>query len=95
MTTAPVTSPVTSPGTSPITSAEPLIRVERGSADPAELAALTAVLLQRVAHHQVCAEEPCTPSPRWSRSGTRHTAGTPLSWRSAHLRNTARRPWLG
>ncbi|MFG2943274.1 acyl-CoA carboxylase subunit epsilon [Streptomyces sp. NPDC048282] len=74
---------------------EPLFRVEKGTVGPAELAALTAVLLQRVAHHQVCAEEPCAQSPRWSRSGTRHTADAPLSWRSAHLRNTARRPWLG
>ncbi|MFD5268546.1 acyl-CoA carboxylase epsilon subunit [Streptomyces sp. NPDC058335] len=90
MTTAPF-SPF-----SPSTSSEPLIRVEKGSAGPAELAALTAVLLHRVAYGaDAGAEESRAPAPRWRRAGTRHAAGTPLSWRSAPVQDAARRPWQG
>ncbi|USQ84469.1 acyl-CoA carboxylase subunit epsilon [Streptomyces phaeoluteigriseus] len=82
----------------PFASSEPLIRVERGTAGPAELAALTAVLLHRAAYGAdaaAVAEECRAPAPRWRRAGTRHAAGTPLSWRSAPVRDAARRPWQG
>jgi hypothetical protein len=86
MTTAPFTAPSTAP--------EPLIRVEKGSVDPAELAALTAVLLHRGAY-DVCADEGQASAPCWSRAGTRHATGSALSWRAAHIRDAARRPWQG
>ncbi|WP_432020701.1 acyl-CoA carboxylase subunit epsilon [Streptomyces sp. 1222.5] len=80
----------TAPSVSPFASHEPLIRVEKGSVDLAELAALTAVLLRRVTY-DVCADEGRPSAPRWSRAGTRHQAASPVSWRSAHVRDTARR----
>jgi hypothetical protein len=80
--------------TAPSVSPEPLIRVDKGSVDPTELAALTAVLLHRIAH-DVGADERQALAPRWSRAGTRHLAGSPLSWRSASVRDAARRPWQG
>ncbi|AEW96727.1 MULTISPECIES: acyl-CoA carboxylase subunit epsilon [Streptomycetaceae] len=40
------------------TPAEPLVRVERGHAEPEELAAITAVLLARA-----CAARPARPEP--------------------------------
>ncbi|MFC5216524.1 acyl-CoA carboxylase subunit epsilon [Streptomyces coerulescens] len=93
MTTTPFASSLTSPVTSTFTSIEPLIRVEKGSAGPAELAALTAVLLHRVAYDACAYDARQAPAPRWNRAGTRHAAGSPVSWRSAHLRDSARRPW--
>ncbi|WP_328551597.1 MULTISPECIES: acyl-CoA carboxylase subunit epsilon [unclassified Streptomyces] len=77
--------------TAPFASPEPLFRVEKGSAGPSELAALTAVLLHRAAC-DVRADECRTQAPRWSRAGTRPMAGSPLSWRSAPGREDARRP---
>ncbi|MFC8433073.1 acyl-CoA carboxylase subunit epsilon [Streptomyces sp. NPDC057253] len=89
MTIAPFAAPSL---TGPSTSGEPLIRVERGSAGPAELAALTAVLLHRVAYGACADDARLPPAPRWSRAGTRHTDSSPVSWRSAHLRDSPRRP---
>ena len=77
--------------TAPFAAPEPLFRVEKGTAGPAELAALTAVLLHRAAH-DVCADEGRAPAARWSRAGTRPAAGSPVSWRSAPVRGAAHRP---
>ena len=98
MTTAPIASFAPLASLASLASSEPLIRVEKGSAGPAELAALTAVLLHRAAYGagaDACAKESRAPAPRWRRAGTRHAAGTPLSWRSAPVRDAARRPWQG
>ncbi|MFE2266935.1 acyl-CoA carboxylase subunit epsilon [Streptomyces griseosporeus] len=65
-------------------SAETFLRIEKGSPDAAELAALTSVLLARAAALAVAGEEP-EETPRrvagWRRLERRTRAGTPRSWR--------------
>ncbi|MET9075764.1 acyl-CoA carboxylase epsilon subunit [Streptomyces sp. NPDC004232] len=70
----------------------PVLRIEKGSPDATELAALTAVLLARAAAvnpEQEHAEgpEPARRTARWRRLERRTRAGTPRSWRDdAHRR---------
>ncbi|MFF3333585.1 acyl-CoA carboxylase subunit epsilon [Streptomyces sp. NPDC002888] len=64
------------------TSFAPLIRVEKGTPDAVELAALTAVLLGRCAGASQEPEDPARTVARWRRA--EHSSGrpTPRSWRA-------------
>ncbi|SEN99726.1 acyl-CoA carboxylase epsilon subunit [Actinacidiphila rubida] len=62
------------------TSAESIVRVERGHADPEELAALTAILLARAAAGE---PEPATPARStagWRRLERSRGFRAPHSW---------------
>ncbi|MFH8937571.1 acyl-CoA carboxylase subunit epsilon [Streptomyces griseosporeus] len=65
-------------------SAETFLRIEKGSPDATELAALTSVLLARAAVLANAGEE-TEQTPRrtagWRRLERRSRAGTPRSWR--------------
>ena len=77
---------VLEPTTTPATAPAALIRVERGSLDDDELAALTAVLMARAAAAQP-AEQPRfahgsrTPQARWRRLERVTGYRSPVSWR--------------
>jgi hypothetical protein len=67
------------------TAAATLVRVEKGHADPEELAAVTAVLLARAAatagHHRAAgAVRPSRSAARWRRLERRPAFRAPHSW---------------
>ncbi|MER6394598.1 MULTISPECIES: acyl-CoA carboxylase epsilon subunit [unclassified Kitasatospora] len=66
-------------------SAEPLVRIVRGSLDDEELAALTAVLLARAAAAQqaAAAAAPIEPIASWQRLERRPAYYSPVSWQQA------------
>ena len=65
-------------------SAEPLIRVTRGTLTDEELAALTAVLLTRAAAAQhAAAPAAIEPIARWQRLERRPAYYSPVSWQQA------------
>ncbi|MFE2721456.1 acyl-CoA carboxylase epsilon subunit [Kitasatospora sp. NPDC059327] len=66
-------------------SAEPLVRIVRGSLDAEELAALTAVLLARAAAAQqaAAAAAPIEPIANWQRLERRPAYYSPVSWQQA------------
>jgi acyl-CoA carboxylase epsilon subunit-like protein len=65
-------------------SPESLLRVEKGHAEPEELAALTAVLLARAAavagHHRAAAARPHRNTARWRRLERTPGFRAPHSW---------------
>jgi hypothetical protein len=65
--------------------AETLVRVEKGHAEPEELAAITAVLLARAKAEDASATS-CSPPPRstagWRRLERQSGFNAPHSWRS-------------
>ncbi|MFJ9840717.1 acyl-CoA carboxylase subunit epsilon [Kitasatospora sp. NPDC101155] len=65
-------------------SAEPLVRIVRGSLSDEELAALTAVLMARAAAaQQVAAIAPIEPIASWQRLERRPAYYSPVSWQQA------------
>ncbi|MBO1414602.1 acyl-CoA carboxylase epsilon subunit [Streptomyces sp. FH025] len=65
-------------------SAEPLVRIVRGSLSDEELAALTAVLLARAAAgQQAAAIAPVEPIATWHRLERRPAYYSPVSWQQA------------
>ncbi|MEV7778203.1 acyl-CoA carboxylase subunit epsilon [Kitasatospora sp. NPDC088351] len=65
-------------------SAEPLVRIVRGSLDAEELAALTAVLMARAAAQQAAAAvAPVEPIASWQRLERRPAYYSPVSWQQA------------
>ncbi|MDI3390363.1 acyl-CoA carboxylase subunit epsilon [Streptomyces sp. B-S-A8] len=78
-TTTPATDAVDAPGP------ETFLRIERGTPDACELAALTAVLLSRVTALTDAGEdteEDCPRTARWRRLERRNVPSTPRSWRT-------------
>ncbi|MER8185547.1 acyl-CoA carboxylase subunit epsilon [Kitasatospora sp. NPDC094015] len=66
------------------TSAEPLVRIVRGSLNDEELAALTAVLMARAAvAQQVAAARAVEPIANWQRLERRPAYFSPVSWQQA------------
>ncbi|MET8681904.1 acyl-CoA carboxylase epsilon subunit [Streptomyces sp. NPDC004647] len=67
-------------------SPENLLRVEKGHAEPEELAALTAVLLARAAagtnHHRGAAARPHRSTARWRRLERERGFPTAHSWQA-------------
>ncbi|MFB7085273.1 acyl-CoA carboxylase epsilon subunit [Streptomyces sp. NPDC056296] len=85
---APADGTTSTTGTSSITgttdAAQPLLRIEKGNPDEAELAALTAVLLARAGALPGQDEEAKQADRRtacWRRLERRTRPGTPRSWR--------------
>ncbi|MBP0455274.1 MULTISPECIES: acyl-CoA carboxylase subunit epsilon [unclassified Kitasatospora] len=65
-------------------SAEPLVRIVRGSLSDEELAALTAVLMARAAAQQAAAAAaPVEPIANWQRLERRPAYFSPVSWQQA------------
>ena len=65
-------------------SAEPLLRIVRGSLNDEELAALTAVLAARAAATRTAAATPVVePIARWTRLERRPAYYSPVSWQQA------------
>ncbi|MFH9352659.1 acyl-CoA carboxylase epsilon subunit [Kitasatospora sp. NPDC017646] len=65
-------------------SAEPLVRIVRGSLSDEELAALTAVLAARAAvAQQAAAAAQVEPIARWQRLERRPAYYSPVSWQQA------------
>ncbi|MEV0191949.1 acyl-CoA carboxylase subunit epsilon [Kitasatospora purpeofusca] len=65
-------------------SAEPLVRIVRGSLSDEELAALTAVLMARAAAaQQAGASSPVEPIANWQRLERRPAYFSPVSWQWA------------
>ncbi|GAA0674829.1 hypothetical protein GCM10010193_29710 [Kitasatospora atroaurantiaca] len=66
-------------------SAEPLVRIVRGSLNDEELAALTAVLLARAsaAQQAVAAAAAVEPIANWQRLERRPAYYSPVSWQQA------------
>ncbi|MEV6208594.1 acyl-CoA carboxylase subunit epsilon [Kitasatospora sp. NPDC051914] len=65
-------------------SAEPLVRIVRGSLTDEELAAVTAVLLARAAAAQQAASAPAVePIASWQRLERRPAYYSPVSWQQA------------
>ncbi|KJK55436.1 acyl-CoA carboxylase epsilon subunit [Saccharothrix sp. ST-888] len=66
-------------------SAEPLVRIVRGSLTDEELAALTAVLLARAAAVQAAAAQTVVVEPiaSWQRLERRPAYYSPVSWQQA------------
>lgn len=65
-------------------SAEPLVRIVRGSLTDEELAAVTAVLLARAAAaQQIAAARAAEPIARWQRLERRPAYFSPVSWQQA------------
>ncbi|MBD0676364.1 acyl-CoA carboxylase epsilon subunit [Kitasatospora sp. NPDC091335] len=64
-------------------SAEPLVRIVRGSLTDEELAALTAVLAARAAAQQAAAAAPVEPIASWQRLERRPAYYSPVSWQQA------------
>ncbi|MEE1785796.1 acyl-CoA carboxylase subunit epsilon [Streptomyces sp. SP17BM10] len=65
-------------------SAEPLVRIVRGSLSDEELAALTAVLMARAAAaQQAAAIAPVEPIANWQRLERRPAYYSPVSWQQA------------
>ncbi|MER5350278.1 acyl-CoA carboxylase subunit epsilon [Kitasatospora sp. NPDC059463] len=66
-------------------SAEPLVRIVRGSLTDEELAALTAVLMARAAAAQqaAAAASPVEPIANWQRLERRPAYYSPVSWQWA------------
>ncbi|MFB6892537.1 acyl-CoA carboxylase subunit epsilon [Kitasatospora sp. NPDC056327] len=66
-------------------SAEPLVRIVRGSLSDEELAALTAVLMARAAAAQqaAAAGSPVEPIANWQRLERRTAYYSPVSWQWA------------
>ncbi|MFD0275916.1 acyl-CoA carboxylase subunit epsilon [Kitasatospora sp. NPDC127111] len=66
-------------------SAEPLVRIVRGSLSDEELAALTAVLMARAAAAQQAATAvaPVEPIANWHRLERRPAYFSPVSWQQA------------
>ncbi|MFE6051227.1 acyl-CoA carboxylase subunit epsilon [Kitasatospora sp. NPDC056446] len=65
-------------------SAEPLVRIVRGSLTDEELAALTAVLMARAAvAQQAAAASPIEPIANWQRLERRPAYYSPVSWQQA------------
>ncbi|AUY51210.1 acyl-CoA carboxylase subunit epsilon [Streptomyces sp. CB01881] len=65
-------------------SAEPLVRIVRGSLSDEELAALTAVLMARAADRQAAAAAaPVEPIANWQRLERRPAYFSPVSWQQA------------
>ncbi|MED7951623.1 MULTISPECIES: acyl-CoA carboxylase subunit epsilon [unclassified Streptomyces] len=66
-------------------SAEPLVRIVRGSLTDEELAALTAVLMARAAsaQHAASAASPVEPIANWQRLERRPAYYSPVSWQWA------------
>ncbi|GAA1221130.1 hypothetical protein GCM10009665_09100 [Kitasatospora nipponensis] len=65
-------------------SAQPLVRIVRGSLSDEELAALTAVLMARAAAgRQAAALAPVEPIARWQRLERRPAYYSPVSWQQA------------
>ncbi|GAA2979817.1 acyl-CoA carboxylase epsilon subunit [Kitasatospora sp. NPDC058063] len=65
-------------------SAEPLVRIVRGSLTDEELAALTAVLAARAAAaQQAAAAAPIEPIANWQRLERRPAYYSPFSWQQA------------
>ncbi|WP_030267877.1 acyl-CoA carboxylase subunit epsilon [Streptomyces sp. NRRL B-24484] len=64
-------------------SAEPLVRIVRGSLNAEELAALTAVLLVRAATAQQAAAPAVEPIASWQRLERRPAYYSPVSWQQA------------
>ncbi|MBV6696318.1 acyl-CoA carboxylase subunit epsilon [Kitasatospora aureofaciens] len=64
-------------------SAEPLVRIVRGSLTDEELAALTAVLMARAAAQQAVAVAPVEPIASWQRLERRPAYYSPVSWQQA------------
>ncbi|MEV7176412.1 acyl-CoA carboxylase epsilon subunit [Kitasatospora sp. NPDC093679] len=64
-------------------SAEPLVRIVRGSLNAEELAALTAVLLARAATAQQAAAPTVEPIASWQRLERRPAYYSPVSWQQA------------
>ncbi|MFJ9693356.1 acyl-CoA carboxylase epsilon subunit [Kitasatospora sp. NPDC101183] len=65
-------------------SAEPLVRIVRGSLSVEELAALTAVLAARAAvAQQAAASAPVEPIANWQRLERRPAYYSPVSWQQA------------
>ncbi|GAA2231219.1 MULTISPECIES: acyl-CoA carboxylase subunit epsilon [Kitasatospora] len=66
-------------------SAEPLVRIVRGSLTDEELAALTAVLMARAAAAQAAAVQTAVVEPiaNWQRLERRPAYFSPVSWQQA------------
>ncbi|MBD0695754.1 acyl-CoA carboxylase epsilon subunit [Streptomyces sp. CBMA123] len=64
-------------------SAEPLVRIVRGSLSDEELAALTAVLAARAAVAQQAAAAQVEPIASWQRLERRPAYYSPVSWQQA------------
>ncbi|GJF29825.1 acyl-CoA carboxylase epsilon subunit [Kitasatospora sp. NBC_01539] len=65
-------------------SAEPLVRIVRGSLTDEELAVVTAVLLARAAAaQQTAAARAAEPIARWQRLERRTAYYSPVSWQQA------------
>ncbi|MDH6130406.1 acyl-CoA carboxylase subunit epsilon [Kitasatospora sp. GP82] len=66
-------------------SAEPLVRIVRGSLNDEELAALTAVLMARAAAAQAAAAQSAVVEPiaNWQRLERRPAYYSPVSWQQA------------
>ncbi|MEU8920834.1 acyl-CoA carboxylase subunit epsilon [Kitasatospora sp. NPDC048545] len=65
-------------------SAEPLVRIVRGSLTDEELAALTAVLMARAAAaQQAGTASPIEPIANWQRLERRPAYYSPVSWQQA------------
>ncbi|MEU1481949.1 acyl-CoA carboxylase subunit epsilon [Streptomyces sp. NPDC001668] len=74
------------PPTDPVSSPEPVVRVTRGLAGPEELAAITTILLSRVAQGRP-EDGALTPhrAPAWCRPHPRNHFRAPHSWQNTLL----------